>query len=240
MCGFALRILVCLLLTSSFVSSAERVDEADYLRLETYRANLLTKNEEQAVGRRLAYLYEKRHTPLDDAKAQARLKKIIQRLGQAIDIPPLDIVVLKSSEPDAVSFPPNRIFITSALLNLARTDDELAAVIAHELAHLNCRHLTRLIALSLTLPDVERKLFPTREAIVTGQVSQFAFPNALDETRLLYEIEADRRAAVWLESASYNAEALATLLGKLTAQLPPQVSREQSQLKTRFMLLAKS
>ena len=238
-CFATLCLVVCLAPTSTAAIFAAGVNEAESARVEAYRANLLTPDEERIVGRRLAYLYEQRHTPLKDAETQIRLNRIKARLSAVIRSQALYITVIQNSRPEAVSFPPGRIFITSALVKLTPTDDELAAVIAHEAAHMACHHLARLIALAQTLPVDERERFPSRTAITTGQTLQFAFPSALDAARLAYEVEADQLAQRWLERAGYSGAALTTLLDSLASHLSPHARQERTALQSRVSLLTR-
>lgn len=211
--------------------------EADSAHIDPYRANLMTLDEELLVGQRLAYLYGQQHPAVKDGASQTRLNRVAARLGALTGARDLRIVVVKSARPDALSFPPHLVFMTTALLELTRTDDELAAVIAHEAAHVSNHHLARLISLALTLPSSEREHFPTRSAIITGRVLQFTFPVALDEARLSCEMEADRLAVRWLERADYRPTALATLLNNISERLSPRQQRERLALRARISKL---
>jgi predicted Zn-dependent protease len=232
-----LCLVVYLALSPASANNAAEAGEAERVRVEVYRANLLAPDEERVVGQRLAYLYEQRHTLLKDAVTQARLDRIRARLHAVIPAQALEIKIIRGAQPEAVSFPPGRIYITSALVELTSTDDELAAVIAHEAAHISGHHLARLIALALALPVDEQESFPTRRAIITGQALQFAFPSTLDAARLRCEMEADQMALRSLERAGYTSNALALLLDNLTSRLSPQVQQERAALHARIALL---
>jgi predicted Zn-dependent protease len=54
--------------------------------------------------------------------------------------------VLDSAAVNAFSAPGGRVFITRGLYQLARNDDELAGILAHEIAHIDRRHALRIIA----------------------------------------------------------------------------------------------
>lgn len=234
-----LCLVACLAETSTAAVLATGAGEAESARVEAYRANLLTPDEERLVGQRLAYLYEKRHPAVKDPETQIRLNRIKAELCAVIPAQSLNITIIQSARPEAVSFPPGRIFITSALVKLTPDDDELASVIAHEAAHVASHHLARLIALAQTLPIEERERFPTRAAIMTGQALQFAFPLALDAARLRCEVEADQIAVRWLEQAGYRGDALTTLLDRLSTQLSPHARQERTALQARVTLLTR-
>lgn len=234
-----LSLIVYLAPSQTAVTFAAGAGETESARVEAYRTNLLTQDEERAVGQRLAYLYEQRHKALNDAGAQARLDKVKSELRGSLSTQALEITIIQGAQPEAVSFPPGRIFITSALFKLASTDDELAAVIAHEAAHLACHHLSHLIALAQSLPISKRESFPTRHEIITGQATQFAFPSALDAARLGCEMEADKWAALWLERTGYRAEALTSLLVSLTEHLSIYAQQERAALQSRVASLTR-
>lgn len=232
-----LGLAVYLALRMTAAVHAAGAGEAESLRLAAYRANLLSANEERVVGERLAYLYERRHVLLNDAEGQARLERIKARLAEAARAGGLEIKIVRGAQPEAVSFPPGRVYVTSALVKLAATDDELAAVIAHEAAHLASHHLSHLIALALVTPTGDGARFPNRQAIITGQSLQFAFPQTLNDERLRCEVEADELAVRWLERAGYDDKALMTVLSRLTAQVSRQNTPERAALKMRINLL---
>lgn len=232
-CAAALCLVVYLVPTSTAALLKTGAGGADSPRVEAYRANLLTPYEERIVGQRLAYIYEQQHTLLKDSLTQARLNRIKAELSIIIPAPALKISVIQSARPEAVSFPPSNIYITSALIRLAATDDELAAVIAHEAAHVKCHHLAHLIALVQTLPAAERESFPSSAAIITGQSLRFDFPTALDDARLRSEMEADQLAVLWLGQAGYRIEALPALLDRLANNLAPRAQKERAALQAR-------
>lgn len=54
--------------------------------------------------------------------------------------------VLDSKSINAFSAPGGRVFITRGLYEIIRSDDELAGVLAHEIAHIDRRHALKIIA----------------------------------------------------------------------------------------------
>jgi predicted Zn-dependent protease len=78
-----------------------------------------------------------------------------------------DVVLLKSEDVNAFALPGGKIGVLSGLLRVARTDDQLAAVIGHEVAHVLARHgserltqeaLTELgrMAVGIAIGDLDR------------------------------------------------------------------------------------
>lgn len=54
--------------------------------------------------------------------------------------------ILDSQTINAFSAPGGRVFLTRGLLDIIRSDDELAGVLSHEIAHIDRRHALRIIA----------------------------------------------------------------------------------------------
>ena len=71
-----------------------------------------------------------------------------------------DVVVFRNPSPNAFALPGNKIGINSGMLKIAQTQDQLAAVIAHEVGHILADHanerLTQQLAVqgSLALMDL--------------------------------------------------------------------------------------
>lgn len=70
----------------------------------------------------------------------AALAKLSTSLTGVSDFPmPTDIAVLKSETVNAIALPGGRIYVFEGLLDAAKSPDELAGVIAHELGHVDNR-----------------------------------------------------------------------------------------------------
>ena len=53
--------------------------------------------------------------------------------------------ILESDKANAVAAPGGYVFITSSLLNMIKNEAELAGVLAHEIAHINEKHVFNMI-----------------------------------------------------------------------------------------------
>jgi len=127
-------------------------------------------------------------------------------------------------EPNAFALPGGPIFVTRGLLALVRSEDELAGVLAHEVAHVAARHSVRQVTASTPLAVV----FGLPAAIV-GAVSRplgdlVALPGALVSGIALsaygreQEHDADRIGADIAHAAGFDPRGLADLLERLTAE----------------------
>ena len=77
-----------------------------------------------------------------DPRAELYLNDILGKLAKADDQPgdPYKVTILDSPIVNAFALPPRDLFITRGLLALANDASEVAAVMAHEIAHLTEKH----------------------------------------------------------------------------------------------------
>jgi Zn-dependent protease with chaperone function len=71
-----------------------------------------------------------------DSPGLAALERLVSRLRGAHGFEgDVDVAVLESTVPNAIALPGGRIYLFSALLDEARSVDEIAGVLAHEIGH---------------------------------------------------------------------------------------------------------
>ncbi len=91
-----------------------------------------------------------------DAVRLAQLKEMVRRISAVSALPnlPYEVVLIQTNVVNAMAAPGGKIMVYEGLWDpqkgLARDEDEIAAVIAHEIAHVNCRHSTE--ALTRAMP----------------------------------------------------------------------------------------
>lgn len=124
--------------------------------------------------------------------------------------------VLATEERNAFGLPNGRIFLTRGMLELLPDDAELAAVVAHELAHVNHRHslaqleryhqtLWRRVAVAGTVG-----LVPVAGRKLAYQLTDRGFDHQ-------QELEADRTGAAYLRQAGYDPRAMVRMFRRWAA-----------------------
>jgi predicted Zn-dependent protease len=75
-------------------------------------------------------------------QAREYLNQLAEPLLRQVSIPPLEmkLEVAQSAVPNAYAFPHGRIVVTSKLLQISKSPEEILAVLSHELAHVAQRH----------------------------------------------------------------------------------------------------
>ena len=96
-----------------------------------------------------------RRTVSADAALNARVAKVGQRIARAVgDALPgaqWEFVVFEDDSPNAFALPGGKVGVHTGLFKIARTDDELAVVMGHEIAHVTARHGSERLSQGLLL-----------------------------------------------------------------------------------------
>jgi predicted Zn-dependent protease len=124
--------------------------------------------------------------------------------------------VIDSSAINAFAAPGGYILITSALVQLLETEDELAAVLAHEIAHVIRKHHYKIIRkqqmLEFGMNAVEIEGADNAKKL-SGMVAQI-LARGLDKSA---EFEADRDGMVYSARAGYDSSSMLRIMEKLAA-----------------------
>ena len=90
--------------------------------------------------------------------AQRYVSSIAGRVSQNRSLPPLkyQLRIINSKDINSVGFPGGTIYLDRGLLEIASNDDEVAAIVAHEVSHVASRHgtaqLSRQLLVQAPLP----------------------------------------------------------------------------------------
>jgi len=187
---------------------------------------------ELAFGREVAARILGRE-PLRD---NAELTRYVTLIGQALASNsgraelPFYFAVLESEQINAYSTPGGYVFVTRGALRQMQDEAELAAVLAHEIAHVQLRH----IVTALNIRGKDTNNLATWMSVLTGgsaDTAKVAFFQAVDQaTTLLFEegfnirdeLAADRVALMLLANTGYDPAALGRYLNRIgNAGVPP-------------------
>jgi predicted Zn-dependent protease len=108
-------------------------------------SDALTRAQERELGRRMMTEVRRQLPLLDDPEVVAYIRDLGQRLATHSDAPEFDyrFFVVDSPSVNAFAMPGGYIGINSGLILAARSESELAGVLAHEIAHVTQRHIAR-------------------------------------------------------------------------------------------------
>jgi len=106
--------------------------------------NFYSLEKEIALGKQLATEVERQAKVVDDPIIAEYINRVGQNIVRNSDAKvPFTIKVLDTEEVNAFALPGGFFFVNSGLILKAETEAELAGVMAHEIAHVACRHATR-------------------------------------------------------------------------------------------------
>lgn len=141
-----LRILVwlsALIVSQLFWAAALQAEELP--RLGDSTSSVVSPEQEYRLGRAWLRQLRAQAPIIQDPLIHEYFYDLVYRLAANSEIqrPELETIVLNSPDINAFAVPGGIIGLNGGLLLNARTEDELAGVIAHELAHLSQRHFAR-------------------------------------------------------------------------------------------------
>jgi predicted Zn-dependent protease len=106
--------------------------------------NFYSLEKEIALGKQLAQEVERQVKVVSDPLISEYINRLGQNLVRNSDAKvPFTFKVIEGEEPNAFAFPGGYIFVYTGLIKIADEEDELAGAMAHEIAHVAARHMTR-------------------------------------------------------------------------------------------------
>ncbi|MGA2149471.1 MAG: M48 family metallopeptidase [Bryobacteraceae bacterium] len=146
--GFASMLAVATVLSlsapSAFADDKKKDPDAIGDRDVSSGVNFYSLEHEIAMGKQLAQEVERQAKIIDDPVIAEYVNRVGQNIVRNSDAKvPFTIKVLDTEEVNAFALPGGFFFVNSGLILKAETEAELAGVMAHEIAHVACRHGTR-------------------------------------------------------------------------------------------------
>jgi len=227
------KTLFALLLTLSLLPAAEC--RADY-NPASGKDDLVMIGEAQEVkmGRSLAEEVEKKFGLTKDAGMQTRVDAVGQRLVKVCDRPTLtySFRVLegkdleKEQRYNAFALPGGYVYIFQDMVEDVKSDDELAAVLAHEVGHIVARHSIKKLQTSIGTAALQILGAVSRADSRTQAESSTAIAELMMAYSREAEFEADKLSVIYMKKAGFDPKAAVTFIDRLLdRQLRGQIHR---------------
>jgi beta-barrel assembly-enhancing protease len=188
------------------------------------KAFCISVNQEKELSRKIMIQILQHFDVIEDPVISQYIQKVGNKIVSVVPAQPFayHFYILNQSSYNAFAVPGGNIFINSGLVGALSDEEELAGILAHEVAHVACRHISQKIDRSkkiniATLAGIAAGIFlgagPMAGALVTGSLA------AGQSLSLAYsredETEADRLGLTYLTAAGYSGTGLLNSLKKI-------------------------
>jgi beta-barrel assembly-enhancing protease len=196
----------------------------------------ITPQQEYYIGRTVGAMILQKYPPYNNPTADGYVNVMGQMLAQASDCPETyggyHFLIQDSDEINAFAAPGGLIFLTRGMLRCCPQEDAVAAVLAHEIGHVQYKHGLRAIKQSrvtsaltaLAIKGAKKygdedlaKLTETFE----GSISDITKTLIVNGYSRSFENQADLAAISILQRTGYDPNGLVMMLNQMKTQLKP-------------------
>ncbi|MBL7075098.1 M48 family metalloprotease [candidate division KSB1 bacterium] len=198
--------------------------------------------EEIELGRQAQAEIERMVRLVDDPQTLAKLSKMCADIAAVTERPKVQYTpkIIGSAEMNAFIIPGGTIYVTTRFLQELQSDDELAGVLCHEIAHNTCQHAIKRMKKGSGLVTAVNLL--SLAAIILGkgsEVSQFATLTASAITTAVIngytiedEKEADEVGLGYMLKTQYNPAGFMTFMERLASGSSKYIEEEIGYYRT--------
>jgi predicted Zn-dependent protease len=196
----------------------------------------ITPQQEYYIGRTVGARILQKYKPYENPSANRYVNTLGQMLAQASDLPETyggyHFLIQDSDEINAFAAPGGFIFVTRGIVRCCPHEDAVAAVLAHEIGHVQSRHGLQAIKKSrvtdavTTLAVEGTKAFGGQElASLTetfeGSIADITSTLVVNGYSRAFEYQADSAAVNILYRTGYNPSGLVDMLNVMDHRLKP-------------------
>lgn len=189
---------------------------------------------EVKMGRSLAEDVEKKFGLVSDSGMQEHVNEIGQRIVKVCDRPNLTYSfrvlegkdLRKEQRYNAFALPGGYVYIFRDMVEDMKSDDEFAAVLAHEIGHIVTKHSVKKLQASIGMAGLQLLGILSRADSRTQAESSEAIAQLMMAYSREAEFEADKLSIVYLKRAGFDPEAAVSFIDRLLdRQLKGEVHR---------------
>ena len=210
--------------------------QAEAVRMVGDSFQELTDEQEYYIGRAVGATLVSRYKPWQRENADQYLNVMGQSLAQFSALPQTfggyHFLVLDSDEINAFAAPGGLIFVTRGMLRCCPDEESVAAVLAHEIGHVQHRHGLQAIQKSHLTSALATLGTESAKAYAPGELASLtgAFEESINDTvttmvnsgySRAFEREADVAAVAILRRSGYSPAGLVVMLEEMKKRLEP-------------------
>jgi predicted Zn-dependent protease len=224
-----ITVIILFALTVLLVVSCAELDVLEIVTATAEAARPLTEEEEYYLGRAVAAQILQTYALLEDEELTEYVNLVGLTVALHSDKPVTyggyHFAVLDTDEINAFASPGGIIFITRGIIDAVENEDELAAILAHEVAHINHRdgveaiQTSRLTNLAVVLgaeavQETTSAEFGELLSIFEGSIQDVFTKVVVNGYSQTQEAEADVSGLTYLSRAGYDPTALESFLNR--------------------------
>jgi MAF protein len=172
---------------------------------------------EVELGKSMSAQMEKQVKLVEDPLVQNRVQTIGKKIVSVADRRDIDysFKAIEDKEINAVSLPGGFVYVNKGLIDRVANDDELAAVLAHEVGHIVARHSIKKLQASMGYSLAQILTIPVHVAGEARATADMAFTELYLGYSREDELLADQLGARYTKLAGYDPHAMISFLEKL-------------------------
>lgn len=188
---------------------------------QTVLPPLVRGESEESLGRKFSLVAQAQLPIVQDYTVRRYVQRLGQRIVAHLDQPdfPYQFTVVHEAQLNAFSVPGGYIFVHSGLIQRTNSDDELASVLGHEIAHIQGHHMarqqqdTKLLSYAGMAAMVLALINPVLAAGASSAagVAQMKYMRQMEE-------EADFRGLQYMQQAGFDPHAMPRFFETMQAE----------------------
>lgn len=212
--------LICLLAASLLFAQAR----CSWALFEEFQSMSVEK--EKQIGEQFLLELQQEVPLVEDPFITSYINRLGQRLVAHLGSQPFNyrFFIVQDPTMNAFAVPGGYIFLHTGMIMMAEREGELAGVVAHEISHVYCRHMARMMEKSRPI-TVASLIGAMASIFLGGALAQPLIVGAMagGQSAMLaysrdFEAEADATGFKWMVRAGYNPRDMISMFNKMNKQ----------------------